>query len=183
MTQEHESTWSHLRFRAQDCWIFLRHSFLSQSAPVGSFWPGDFAHHQPLTEARAQPADCQHHRLSPPRPAHTALARQLAFPEKPNRKQMREQNLRWFPWGGGWWHSCSAVLGNLCQIGPPGCQLRSFRDENHPIPPISLGITFFKKPLSLGLLQVLTFDFVTTSLPEVCVFLRLTPLILPLFLK
>lgn len=51
MTQKHESTWSYLWLRAQDCWIFLRHSFLSQSAPVCSLWTGDFVCHHPLTQA------------------------------------------------------------------------------------------------------------------------------------
>lgn len=102
--------WSHLWLRAEDCWIFLRHSFLSQSAPVCSFWTGDFVCHHPLTKASVQPADCQHRCLLPRHAAHTALAHQLAFPEKLNRKQMRRQNLLWFPWG--WVHHVTGDGGN-----------------------------------------------------------------------
>ena len=110
MTQEPESTWSHLWLRAQDCWIFLRHSFLSQSAPVSSLWTGDFVRHHPLTKASVQPADCQHYCLLPRHPAHTTLAHQLAFPEKLNCKQMQKQNLLWFPWG--WVHRVTRDGGN-----------------------------------------------------------------------
>lgn len=109
-TQEHESTLSHLWLRAQDCWIFSRRSFLSQSAPVCSFWTGEFVRHHPLTKASVQLADCRHHCLLPRHPAHTTLAHQLAFPEKLNCKQMRKQNRLWFPWG--WVHHVTRDGGN-----------------------------------------------------------------------